>query len=62
MKEVTVKLKATYKDGGTRVYKDKEGNTYFEDRRIRTNTKGSIFDKYPDKKNAKILEIKLIVE
>jgi hypothetical protein len=45
-----------YKDGGTIEYCDENNNRYFVDGRIRSKTKGELFDRYPSDKGAKILD------
>lgn len=44
------------RDGGTKVYKDSDGNAYYEDNRLETKTKGSLYNMYPGDKDACILD------
>jgi hypothetical protein len=56
MKTITVKWSGRYRDGGTDVYTEVDtGTKYFVDNRIRSETKGKIFDRYPGDKGAKQL-------
>jgi len=62
MKEIFVKKVSTARDGGTTIYVDKDGKRYWKDWRIGSQSKGSVFDRYPSDDGAKILnfEVKLI--
>lgn len=43
-------------DGGTKVYVDEKGQNYYLDNRIASTTKGKMYDKYPNDKDAKIID------
>ena len=43
------------RDGGTIAYKGSDGNSYYEDHRIASLTKGVLYDRYPNEKDAKAL-------
>ena len=59
MKTIDVKEISMYKDGGTTVYKSTKGKLYYKDGRLRTETKGKIYDRYPSDEGAKLLDVKL---
>ena len=48
-----------FRDGGTTKYEDKAGEAYFVDNRLKTKTKGAIFDKYPSEAGACKLTVEL---
>jgi len=58
--ETINKIKLTYHtsflDGGTICYIGSDGNSYYEDHRIGTKTKGSLYSKYPREKDACMLD------
>jgi hypothetical protein len=43
------------RDGGTIAYKGSDGNSYYEDHRIGTLTKGVLYDRYPKENDARAL-------
>lgn len=63
MKKVKVVEKGGYRDGGTIRYLGEDGRFYFEDHRIKvkkTLNEGKIYDRHPNEKNAKLLNVELI--
>lgn len=60
VRKVKVKKVSVYRDGGTIHYVDAAGESYFEDHRIGTQTKGQIFDKHPS--NAEAIGITVDLE
>ena len=61
-RRVEVRRVATYKDGGTEVFRDAAGNQYFVDNRIRTTTRGKIYDRYPADDGATVIrDVRLVV-
>ena len=58
--EIINKIKLTYHtsflDGGTICYIGSDGNSYYEDHRIGTKTKGSLYSKYPKENDACMLD------
>lgn len=51
-----------YKDGGTFEVQDvNDGKKYFVDRRIHSKTKEKLYDKYPEDKGAKIVNINFTI-
>lgn len=51
----------TYKDGGTKEWLGDDNQTYFEDYRIASRTKGAFYNKYPSNFDAKLItDVKLI--
>ena len=59
--KIFVQLRNRFRDGGTTVYEDKMGLSYFKDHRINSQTKGAIFDRYPSDDGAKCLDVELVV-
>ena len=51
----------SFKDGGTEEYKGWDGKSYFVDHRIRTKTRGKVYDRYPGDKGAVLMENARIV-
>lgn len=60
MQTVRVKHVATYRDGGTKEYVDKDGNKYYKDGGIFARIRGAIYDHWPVDVNSKPLQILLI--
>ena len=60
-RKIKVKEIARAKDGGTQSVIDRKGNKYFIDNRLGSETKGSIYDKYPGEEGAIMLDVILEV-
>ena len=57
LKSIFIKYSNSYKDGGTKEYRDKNNNKYFLDYRINSKTRGELFDRYPDESGAIMLDL-----
>jgi hypothetical protein len=57
MKIIDVKY---YRDGGTVGLETDSGIDYYVDQRLQSNTKGTIWDGYPDKDGSSIVQCKLV--
>lgn len=55
MTKIKLRYKDTARDGGTKVYVGSDGKSYYEDYRIQTKTKGSLYNDYPNHSSAKML-------
>lgn len=62
MRKVVGRRVAIYKDGGTILFRLKDGTHVYQDFRISTKTRGAFFNKYPNSPAAKIIEIELTEE
>ena len=56
---MNVWVKNTYLDGGTQQVMTEDNEIYYIDHRIGSTTDGKVFDRYPDKKDAVQLGIKI---
>jgi len=56
LKSIFLCYSGTYKDGGTKEYRDRKNNRYFLDGRINSKTKGKLFDRYPSNERAMMLD------
>jgi hypothetical protein len=59
--EILVTEVGRFRDGGTTHYRTRLGIDLYEDNRIGSKTKGAIYDRYPNDKDAKLVNVKLIV-
>lgn len=55
MTKIKLRYETSARDGGTKVYVGSDGKSYYEDHRLTTKTKGSLYDTYPNNPTAKML-------
>lgn len=59
---VDVRFLVAYNDGGTKMYQEiHNDNKYYVDYRIKSETEGKVFDRYPGENGAIMLNVKLII-
>lgn len=59
-RQITVVFIDRYRDGGTTIWADANGNRYWIDKRIKTKTLGAVYDRHPNEEGAQKLEVKLL--